>query len=57
VKNKSVPFFGHTVDLSQYKMLANAELIAHIDRVGVKIYTRDVGRIAAVDKSRAKVKV
>ena len=46
----------YTVDLSQYKLLVNAELIAHIERVGVEIYARDVGRIAAVDKSLAKVK-
>ena len=47
----------YTVDLSQYKLLVNAELIAHIERVGVEIYARDVGRIAAVDKNLAKVKV
>ncbi len=29
----------YTVDLSQYKLLSNADLIAHIDRVGVKFYT------------------
>lgn len=29
----------YTVDLSQYKQLANAELIEHIDRVGVEIYS------------------
>lgn len=31
----------YTVDLSQYRQLGNAELIAHIDRVGVVIYGRD----------------
>jgi len=30
----------YTVDLSQYKQLANAELIAHIERAGVEIYAR-----------------
>lgn len=31
----------YTVDLSQYRQLENAELIAHIDRVGVEIYVKD----------------
>lgn len=31
----------YTVDLSQYRQIDNAELIAHIDRVGVEIYARD----------------
>lgn len=31
----------YSVDLSQYRLLANAELIAHIDRVGQVIYARD----------------
>lgn len=30
----------YSVDLSQYRQLGNVELIAHIDRVGVEIYTR-----------------
>ncbi len=30
----------YTVDLSQYWQLENSDLIAHIDRVGVTIYTR-----------------
>lgn len=47
----------YTVDLSQYTQLNNNELIAHIDRVGVAIYARDVERIAAVDKNLVKVKV
>lgn len=34
----------YTVDLSQYRQLENADLIAHIDRVGVEIYTQDAGR-------------
>lgn len=37
----------YTVDLSQYRQIENADLIAHIDRVGVAIYVRarpaDVG--------------
>jgi predicted nucleotidyltransferase len=31
----------YTVDLSQYQQLENADLIAHIDRVGVEIYAKD----------------
>lgn len=31
----------YTVDLSQYNQLENAELIAHIDQVGVPIYRKD----------------
>lgn len=34
----------YTVDLSQYRQLGNAELIAHIDRVGMEIYSRDGSR-------------
>lgn len=30
----------YTVDLSQYRQLENADLIAHIDKVGVAIYER-----------------
>lgn len=33
----------YTVDLSQYRQLKNTDLIAHIDRVGVEIYTKDDG--------------
>lgn len=47
----------YTVDLSQYKQLNNNELIGHIDRVGVKIYARDVERIVAADKNLAKVNI
>ena len=50
------PMLPYTVDLSQYKQLENAELIEHIDRVGVEIYARDIERIVAVDKNLAKVK-
>jgi len=32
----------YNVDLSQYRQLENADLIAHIDRVGVEVYARDV---------------
>ncbi len=34
----------YTVDLSQYHQLDNIDLIAHIDRVGVIIYTKSVGK-------------
>ena len=37
----------YSVDLSQYRQLDNADLIAHIDRVGVEIYVRDAERNAA----------
>lgn len=30
----------YTVDLSQYRQIGNADLIAHIDRVGVEIYNK-----------------
>ena len=30
----------YTVDLSQYQQIGNADLIAHIDRVGVEIYSK-----------------
>ncbi len=39
----------YSVDLSQYRQINNAELIAHIDRVGVAIYTKDAGH-NTVDK-------
>lgn len=42
----------YTVDLSQYRQLENADLIAHIDRVGVEIYARDVGRNGAGNPTR-----
>ena len=31
----------YTVDLSQYHQIANAELVDHIDRVGLEIYARN----------------
>ncbi len=30
----------YTIDLSQYRQLENADLVAHIDRVGVVIYNK-----------------
>jgi predicted nucleotidyltransferase len=47
----------YTVDLSQYRLLENADLIAHIDRVGVEIYTKDSGRNAAIAENLARVKI
>lgn len=47
----------YTVDLSQYRLLENADLIAHIDRVGVEIYARDDGRNATIAENLARVKV
>ena len=38
----------YTVDLSQYDQLGNANLVAHINRVGVKIYAKDAGRHGAI---------
>ena len=32
----------YTIDLSQYSRLENADLIAHIDRVGVEIYVKNI---------------
>ena len=32
----------YTIDLSQYSQLGNADLIAHIDRVGVEIYAKNM---------------
>ena len=46
----------YTVDLSQFKQLANAELIAHIERVGVEIYARDTEHNAKTDERLARVK-
>jgi predicted nucleotidyltransferase len=46
----------YSVDLSQYHLLENADLIAHIDRVGVEIYARDADRNKAIAKSLARVK-
>jgi predicted nucleotidyltransferase len=34
-------YLPYTVDLSQYCQLTNADLIAHIDRVGVVIYSKN----------------
>lgn len=44
----------YTVDLSQYRKLENADLIAHIDRVGVEIYVKDAERNATDNLARAK---
>lgn len=45
----------YTVDLSQHSQIGNAELIAHIDRVGVAIYARDAERNPAETRARVKV--
>lgn len=37
IDNLMLPY---TVDLSQYQQLGNADLIEHIDRVGIEIYAR-----------------
>ena len=34
----------YTIDLSQYRQLENADLIAHIDRIGVAIYNKKDGK-------------
>lgn len=44
----------YTVDLSQYRQIGNADLIAHIDRVGVEIYSRDAGRNTAENLAPVK---
>jgi predicted nucleotidyltransferase len=38
----------YTVDLSQYNQLENANLIAHIDRVGLVIYTKGMRGTSSV---------
>jgi predicted nucleotidyltransferase len=48
---------AYTVDLSQYRQLENADLIAHIERVGMEIYARDNGHNVAVGGDLAKAKV
>ena len=48
-------FLPYTVDLSQYAQLTNADLIAHIDRVGVVIYDRDTETNQAIIGSLAKI--
>lgn len=45
----------YTVDLSQYRQIGNAELVAHIDRVGVAVYVRDTDSNAVGSFARAKV--
>lgn len=45
----------YTVDLSLYNQLENVDLVAHIDRVGVEIYTRDTGNPAASGENRRAV--
>jgi len=34
-------YLPYMVDLSQYRQLTNSDLIEHIDRIGVNIYTRE----------------
>jgi len=34
-------YLPYMVDLSQYKQLTNSDLIEHIDRIGINIYTRE----------------
>lgn len=47
----------YKVDLSQYRQLENADLIAHIDRVGMEVYAKDKGHDAAIGGNLAKAKV
>lgn len=46
----------YTVDLSQYKQINNAELIAHIDRVGVIFYAKDMKNKPVIDENLAQAK-
>ena len=46
----------YTVDLSQYKQLNNTELIAHIDRVSVVIYAKDMKSKPVIGENLAQVK-
>lgn len=51
IKGSEIPFaefmqiddlmLPYSVDLSQYRQISNADLIAHIDRVGVEIYVKN----------------
>ena len=36
----------YSVDLSQYRQIANPDLLAHIDRVGMEVYRRNAEGIA-----------
>jgi predicted nucleotidyltransferase len=44
----------YTVDLSQYRQLEHPDLIAHIDRVGVEIYTKNAQQKTAENQAMAK---
>jgi len=44
----------YTVDISQYRQLGNADLIEHVDRVGVVIYTKNAKRKTAEKLARVK---
>lgn len=46
----------YTVDLSQYKQLNNAELIANIDRVGVVIYAKVMNYKPVIGENLPQVK-
>ena len=46
----------YTVDLSQYKLLVNTELIAHIERVGVVIYAKDMKNEPVIGEKLTQVK-
>jgi uncharacterized protein len=46
----------YTVDLSQYKQLDNAELIAHIDRVGVVFYAKDMKSKPVISEKLIQIK-
>ncbi|HQS58039.1 MAG: hypothetical protein B7Y56_03735 [Gallionellales bacterium 35-53-114] len=46
----------YTVDLSQYKQINNSEFIAHIDRVGVVFYAKDIKNKPAIGENLTQVK-
>lgn len=46
-----------TLSKLEYRLLKNADLITHIDRVGVEIYANDEGRNTATAESLARAKV
>ncbi|NOQ76569.1 MAG: nucleotidyltransferase domain-containing protein [Methylococcaceae bacterium] len=66
IKGRLLPFFEflqiedqiddlylpYMVDLSQYEKLTNGDLIEHIDRIGVNIYTRDTSNCKFQYKNR-----
>jgi len=45
-------YLPYMIDLSQYEKLTNCDLIEHIDRIGVNIYTRDTLNCKSQDENK-----